>query len=137
MKSRIIRYVDGVAGGNGTIYVNKVLTIISGELLKGWSQPRGRSNLLVIDKFQQANHQRPPMSESDVKEEMKKWTTYCVFDNTNNYSPEQTNGIDCGLLMLKYTEHMCFDLPIDYSQSDMPSVRRQICCAIGRGKLFM
>ena len=137
MKRKIIRYVDGIAGNKGSEYVNTVFEIIKNNFQIGWPLPNVPPKNRVVDNFQAANHSRPPMSEAEANEEMKKWTTYYDYDAINNHSPEQTNGIDCALLMLKYTEHMCFNLELDYCQSDMPLVRRQICCAIARGELFI
>lgn len=40
--------------------------------------------------------------------------------------PQQTNGYDCGVFVLKYADYIARDAELDFTQSDMPHFRKII-----------
>jgi len=44
--------------------------------------------------------------------------------------PRQLNGCDCGVFTLKFADYISEDLPLTFSQSDMPYFRRKIVLEI-------
>ncbi len=50
-------------------------------------------------------------------------------------TPKQTNGYDCGMFVLMCATYCSDDLPLLYTQKDMPSNRKKVGAAILRGYL--
>ncbi|XP_027523146.1 sentrin-specific protease 5-like [Corapipo altera] len=42
------------------------------------------------------------------------------------YIPQQKNDSDCGVFVLQYCKHLTLDQPFQFSQEDMPQVRKRI-----------
>ncbi|KAG9268262.1 hypothetical protein AMEX_G17218 [Astyanax mexicanus] len=53
------------------------------------------------------------------------WTEVTLGDFQN--APLQWGGIDCGLFILMYALYVVMELPFDFTQTDMPDVRRWWC----------
>lgn len=51
-------------------------------------------------------------------------------------SPQQKNGFDCGMFVCMYADYMLQDLPEQFSQKDMPMLRKKVCCCVLEGKLL-
>ena len=49
--------------------------------------------------------------------------------------PQQTNDFDCGVFSVALADFKSDNLPLVYSQTDMPYWRTKIGCDIVRGKL--
>ena len=41
--------------------------------------------------------------------------------------PHQENGIDCGVYVVKFAQHVLQGIPLDFDDSNMPSIRRELC----------
>lgn len=55
---------------------------------------------------------------------------------TANNTPQQLNGVDCGVFATMIADFVTDDIPVtDLSQEDIPEFRRKICYAILSGKL--
>ena len=44
--------------------------------------------------------------------------------------PQQSNEVDCGAFVCMFAVHAAHDMPLAFSQDDMPAVRRHIVCSI-------
>jgi len=66
----------------------------------------------------------------------------CTFDfNRDEWTfkdalgPRQINGYDCGMYMLKGIEYVCDNLPLTYSQDQMPYLRMDMMIDMEKGRL--
>ena len=41
--------------------------------------------------------------------------------------PQQKNGHDCGVYVVKFAQHVLLSTPLDFDDSEMPSIRRELC----------
>ncbi len=48
--------------------------------------------------------------------------SYTAADGT----PRQTNGFDCGMFMSRTAEYLVRDAVLDFTQADMPNLRRRM-----------
>jgi len=46
----------------------------------------------------------------------------------------QRNGYDCGMFMLLFMDKLSRDLPLDFSQQDMPKYRQRLLLALLHAK---
>jgi sentrin-specific protease 2 (axin associating molecule) len=53
------------------------------------------------------------------------WTDYVPKD-----IPQQANGCDCGVFTCKFADYISADLPLDFSQTHMPTFRRRMALEI-------
>ena len=85
---------------------------------------------------------------SECFERMKLWLTDEAKDKKQdlNYDPsdwklvepqcpKQTNGYDCGVFTIMYMDFLVDDLPLDFTQDDIPAFREKIAADILRGSL--
>ena len=49
--------------------------------------------------------------------------------------PQQRNGVDCGVFSTVCADFLSDNLPLEYSQAEMPDYRVKIGCAILRGNI--
>ena len=52
-----------------------------------------------------------------------------------DHVPQQANGVDCGVFTIVCADFISDDLPLEYSQKDIPRFRQKIGCDILRGFL--
>ena len=50
-------------------------------------------------------------------------------------TPQQQNGVDCGMFSILFADYITDDLPLDFDQSQIPEFRRRVTAAIARGSL--
>jgi len=62
-------------------------------------------------------HQSKKKSHYDLS----KWTDYCPGMTI----PLQYNGVDCGVFACKYADYISQDKPFNFSQSDIPRIRKK------------
>ena len=55
--------------------------------------------------------------------------------STGDQIPQQENGFDCGVFSIMYADFITDDLPLIFSQDQMPMFRKKICANILRGSL--
>lgn len=55
--------------------------------------------------------------------------------STTHHVPQQENGFDCGVFSIMYADFITDNLPLSFSQEDMPFYRKKICANILRGSL--
>ena len=60
------------------------------------------------------------------QDEINEWTEVA----TPNDTPQQSNDCDCGVFVCMFVDYLSEDLPINFSQSDMPMLRKKICHSI-------
>jgi len=63
-------------------------------------------------------HQSKKKSHYDLSE----WTDYCPGMTI----PLQYNGVDCGVFACKYADYISQDKPFNFSQSDIPRIRKKM-----------
>lgn len=51
--------------------------------------------------------------------------------------PQQMNGSDCGMFSCMFAEYISRNVPISFSQNDMPYFRRKMVLEIVEGRLLM
>jgi sentrin-specific protease 1 len=56
-------------------------------------------------------------------------------NNDDGYVPKQTNGVDCGVFTIMMADYLSDDLPLQFSQKDIPRFREKIACAIVKGMI--
>jgi len=62
---------------------------------------------------------------------------YSQYDtNPDMPCPTQQNGFDCGVFTCTMAEYLSRDMPLLFSQEDMPVIRRRMAYEIGTGKLL-
>lgn len=60
------------------------------------------------------------------------WTLVpTVFEDT----PQQGNGFDCGTFTITFADFISDNLPLSFSQNNMPLFRKKICANVLRGEL--
>jgi sentrin-specific protease 1 len=62
---------------------------------------------------------------------MKEWTTY----SRSHEIPQQGNGFDCGVFTIIAADFLSDNLPLHYTQNDMPSFRLKVGLRILNGCL--
>ena len=60
-----------------------------------------------------------------------KFELKCVKD-----MPQQTNGSDCGMFLLKYAEYLSRNASLTFTQEDMPYFRRRMLLEIVKHKII-
>ena len=55
--------------------------------------------------------------------------------STTDKVPQQENGFDCGVFTIMYADFITDDLPLKFSQNEMPLFRRKICANVLRGSI--
>lgn len=48
-------------------------------------------------------------------------------------APQQRNGVDCGVFVTMFAHYLVDDLPLDFTQDDIPFFRRKLAADILRG----
>ena len=59
------------------------------------------------------------------------------IDYVPKHIPGQENGYDCGVFMCTYGEYISRDAPFDFSQANMPYLRRRMMYEILSKKLCL
>lgn len=59
------------------------------------------------------------------------WEDYYLGDET----PQQGNGVDCGVFLCKTAEVICRDGILSFEQSDIPKIRRMMQVELLKGDL--
>jgi Ulp1 family protease len=49
--------------------------------------------------------------------------------------PQQDNGCDCGVFTIMYADFITDNLPLEFSQEQMPLFRNKICANVLRGSM--
>lgn len=55
---------------------------------------------------------------------------------TGNQIPQQRNGYDCGLFVMTLADYVSDNLPLQYSQTDMPRLRIQYASNLIQRRLY-
>lgn len=55
--------------------------------------------------------------------------------STEAGTPQQENGFDCGVFTITYADFITDDLPLSFTQDQMPLFRTKICANILHGSL--
>lgn len=50
--------------------------------------------------------------------------------------PQQQNGSDCGVFVYQFADYVARDVPINFTQSDMPYFRKRMAIEILNGRLM-
>jgi len=72
------------------------------------------------------------LDKKKVNEDMSKWTEYAPCP------PQQANGFDCGMFVLKFADCLGRDLDLatsPFEQSHMPNLRRRVCLEMVHSKV--
>ena len=77
--------------------------------------------LAVLRRYLKDEHQDKKGAPLDLGED---WVdiSYTAADGT----PRQTNGFDCGMFMSRTAEYLVRDAVLDFTQADMPNLRRRM-----------
>jgi len=70
-------------------------------------------------------------SKKKSKLDISAWKDYCPGHNI----PLQYNGVDCGVFACKYADYVAQDKPFNFSQKDIPKIRKKMIEEIYRGEL--
>jgi Ulp1 family protease len=60
----------------------------------------------------------------------KEWQFRAMAKENLASVPQQKNGIDCGVFVCMYAEYLLFDLPLNFSRTDIFFFRSRICANI-------
>ena len=63
------------------------------------------------------------------KLDTSEWTLVGTTDDT----PQQMNGYDCGVFVCANAECLSFERPLNFSQRDMPNIRKRMVHRIVQG----
>lgn len=66
----------------------------------------------------------------DMKE--SEWT---AGPSERSETPQQNNGVDCGVFTILFADYITDDLPLEFHQNQIDDFRRRITAAIARGSL--
>lgn len=70
---------------------------------------------------------KAPMPDIDT------WTLKTCI---RNETPQQLNNSDCGMFSMLFADFLSEDLPLSFTQKDIPSLRNKVCASIMTGKLW-
>jgi sentrin-specific protease 1 len=107
MQQKCILYRDAM-GGNGQKYTSAIMQYLGDEM-------------------------REKLGVMMTKAECDLWHVQLIPPAE---SPQQQNGYDCGMFVCMYADYMLQDLPEQFSQQDMPMLRRKICYCVLTGCLL-
>jgi sentrin-specific protease 1 len=51
-------------------------------------------------------------------------------------TPQQNNGSDCGMFTIAFADFLADNLPLRFTQADIPEFRVKVCASILRGSLW-
>ncbi|VEU22115.1 DEKNAAC103126 [Brettanomyces naardenensis] len=76
------------------------------------------------------------MTEEAKKDHGESYVDYSKYDfNAAMKCPTQSNGFDCGVFTCTTADYLAREVPLLYSQADMPVLRRRMAYEIADGKL--
>ena len=59
-----------------------------------------------------------------------------VIEPTPDDTPQQENGYDCGMFVCMFADFILQNLPMKFTQADMPGLRIKLCYCILHGTLL-
>ena len=99
IEEQTIKYLDS-AHSKHLNKANRYLDVLFKFVRDSWRKLNNGTNLPNSDKWQLIGH------TSDI--------------------PQQTNGYDCGVFCIMFAEHNAMNLPLRFSQRDIPNKRERI-----------
>lgn len=58
-----------------------------------------------------------------------------VTDDHTQDTPQQENGFDCGVFTCQVLNYLAQDLPLDFTQQNIPYLRKRMIWEIGNAQL--
>jgi len=89
----------------------------------------GKEKLNLLLKWLQDEH------KDKKKSPLPNVESWVLSNSPQISTPQQQNGYDCGVFTCINSDYLSDDLPLSFSQKDMPLFRQKICAHILRGSL--
>lgn len=112
--------------------IEKRKIIFYNSLKEHYSEPLRNSWLKGIKRFMIDS---TPDNNNNTKKKTKtnSYVTWAI--NNDGNSPQQTNGVDCGIFTMLCADYRSDNLPLDYNQEEMVFFRKKIAADLYRGRL--
>jgi sentrin-specific protease 1 len=107
MQLQQIRYLDA-KGGKGEVYTKAVKKYIVDE-------KKAKKGITM------------------TREEIAEWV---IVPGSKDGTPQQENDDDCGMFVCMFADFLLENLPLQFTQEDIPALRLKICYSILKGKLL-
>ena len=79
----------------------------------------------VLGFFRQYLTDEQQIHSPKIPLDLTEWVDY-IPSARDGTMPRQRNTIDCGIFVMKVAERLALDLPLDFSQADIPYLRRRM-----------